>query len=77
MKPCFIKIRNFWAWVDNLGRLEKGHLGYCPCFPLINHFFYKKVSLYMQIVNIYLGLGLGFEFEFGPQRIWDLAIVCP
>ena len=22
-------------------------------------------------------LGLGFEFEFGPQRIMDLAIVCP
>jgi hypothetical protein len=29
------------------------------------------------IPNIYLGLGLGFEFEFGPQRIRDLAIVCP
>ena len=25
--------------------------------------------------NIYLGLG--FEFEFGPQRIRDIAIVCP
>ena len=45
----------------------------CPCFPLINHYFYKKLSLYIQIPNIYLGLG----FEFGPQRIWDLAIVCP
>ena len=27
------------------------------------------------IPNIYLGLGV--EFEFGPQRIRDLAIVCP
>ena len=27
----------------------------------------------MQIPNIYLGLG----FEFGPQRIRNLAIVCP
>ena len=39
----------------------------CPCFPLINHFkhyFYKKLSLYIQIPNIYLGLV--FEFEFGP-----------
>ena len=25
--------------------------------------------------NIYLGLG--FEFEFGPQRIRNLAIMCP
>ena len=47
----------------------------CPCFPLINHYFYKKLSLYIQIPNIYLGLG--FEFEFGPQRIRDLAFMCP
>ena len=45
----------------------------CPCFPLFNHYFYKKLSLYIQIPNIYLGLG----FEFGPQRIRNLAIVCP
>ena len=45
----------------------------CPCFPLINHYFYKKLSLYIHIPNIYLGL----RFEFGPQRIRDLAIVCP
>ena len=31
----------------------------------------QKLSLYIQIPNIYLG------FEFGPQRIRDLAIVCP
>jgi hypothetical protein len=41
-------------------------------FPLINFYFYKKLSLYIQIPNIYLGLG----FEFWPQRIRDLAIVC-
>ena len=29
------------------------------------HYVYKKLSLYIQIPNIYLGLG----FEFGPQRI--------
>ena len=40
-----------------------------PCFPLFNHYFYKKLSLYIQIQNIYLELG----FEFGPQRIRDLA----
>ena len=45
----------------------------CPGFSLINHYFYKKLSLYIQIPNMYLGLG----FEFGPQRIRDLAIVCP
>ena len=45
----------------------------CPCFPLFNHYFYKKLSLYIHIPNIYLGLG----FEFGPQRIRDLAFVCP
>jgi hypothetical protein len=34
-------------------------------------FLQKKLRLYIQIPNIYLGLG--FEFE----RIRDLAIVCP
>ena len=29
----------------------------------------KKLSLYIHIPNIYLGLG--FEFEFGQQRIRD------
>ena len=47
----------------------------CPCFPLISHYFYKKLSLYIQIPNIYLELG--FKFEFGLQRIRDLAIVRP
>ena len=44
----------------------------CPCFPVINHYFYKKVS---NIPNI--NLGMGFEFQFGPQRIRDLAVVRP
>ena len=38
----------------------------CPCYQFTNHYFYKKLSLYIQIPNIYLGLG--FEFEFGLQR---------
>ena len=37
----------------------------CSWFPLINHYFYKKLSLFIDIPNIYLGLG----FEFGLQRI--------
>ena len=41
----------------------------CPCFPLFNHYFYKKLSLYIHIPNICLGLG----FKFGPQRIRDLV----
>ena len=45
----------------------------CQCFPLFNHYFYKKLSLYIHIRNKYLGLG----FEFGPQRIRNLAFVCP
>ena len=45
----------------------------CPCFPLFNHYFYKKLSLYINIHNIYLGL----RFELGPQRIRNLAFVCP
>ena len=40
----------------------------CTCFPLINHYFYKKISFQ----NFHLGFGL---FEFGPQRIRVLAIV--
>ena len=39
--------------------------------PFINQYFYKKLSLYIQIPNIYVGLG----FEFGLQRIRDLSIV--
>ena len=41
----------------------------CPFFPLFNHYFYKKLSLYILIPNIYLGFG----FKFKPQRIRDLA----
>ena len=37
----------------------------CPCFPLFNNHFYKKLRLYIQIPSIYLELG----FEYGPQRV--------
>ena len=36
-------------------------------------FLQKKLSLYIHIPHIYLGLG----FEFGPHRITDLAFLCP
>ena len=38
-------------------------------------FLKKKLSFFIQISNIYLGLG--FEFEFGLQKIRDLSFVCP
>ena len=47
----------------------------CPCFPLFNNYFSKKLSFYIHIPNFYLGLG--FEFELGLQRIRYLAFVCP
>ena len=69
----FSKISKFWAWADILRylryfQLDYQHsLWYCE-FHVFNY-FYKKMSLY----SIYLGVW----FKFGPQRIWDLAFVCP
>ena len=82
MKPFFIKNFWDWAWIWAIGVFSANLSAPilviymwvpCPCFPLINHSLYKKLSLYIQIRNIHLGL----RFEFGPQRIRDLAIVCP
>ena len=71
MKPFLSK----WAWADNLENL--GALGVisndlrapilevwvpCPSFSLINHYFYKKLSLYIQIPNMFWD--------------WDLNLVC-
>ena len=41
--------------------------------PIIQPYFYQKLSLYIHIPNIYLGV----ESEFMPKRIGDLAFVCP
>ena len=81
MKHFFIQILNFvWAWADNFGvfsvfsaNLSAPILDLwvpCPCLPLINNYLFKKLSLYIQMPNIFLGVG----FEFWPQRIRDLAI---
>ena len=43
----------------------------CPCSPLINDHFYKKLSLYIQIPSIYLG----FKFKFGPSCVRSPCIV--
>ena len=73
MKPFLIEIQNFWAWADKLGKQILWHLGYFR-FSIIQPLFLQKTKpFYIQIPNIYLGL----VFEFGPQRIRDLAFVCP
>ena len=81
MKPFFIEIQSFWARADKLGRYILGHFRHFwanyqhPfwCSESLAHYFYKKLGLYIYIPNIYFGSG----FEFGPQRIRDLAFVCP
>ena len=42
-------------------------------FFIIQPLFLQKAKPLYQIANIYLG----FEFEFGPQRVRNLAFVCP
>ena len=69
------KINKFGAF---LAKLSAPILVQCTAvsplsmFSIIQLLFLQK---YIHIANIYLGLG--FEFEFGPQRIRDLAFVCP
>ena len=60
------------------GRTISAHFGTVSPLSMFfslfnNHYFYKRLSLYIHIPNVYLGLG----FEFGPQRIRDLAFMCP
>jgi hypothetical protein len=63
----------FWVFSAELSAPILAQWVPCPCFPLFNHYFNKKLSLYFHIPNIYLGLG----FEFAPQRIRELAFVRP
>ena len=69
----------FWGiWGMYFRMIYQHSFQYCESLvhvsmPLINHYFYKKLSLYIQIPSIYLGLG----FEFGPQRIRNLTFACP
>ena len=79
--PFFMEIQNFWAdkfwgiWgiFCQTIRTHFDTVSPLSMFPLFNHYFYKNLSLYIHIPNVYLGLG----FEFGPQRIRYLAFVCP
>ena len=87
MKPFSIEIHNFWAWADKLG-----HLGYFrpiyklptpilvqfPCFPLFNHYFCKKVSVYVHNPNIWIWIwaskNYGFSFHVSVVRGSDKRI---
>ena len=83
------KSQNFWAWADTFwgicgifDQFISTHFGTVSPLSIISinqPLFLQKLSFNIQIPNIYLGLGLEFEFEFefGPQRIRDLAIMCP
>jgi hypothetical protein len=80
MKPFFIKIPKLWAWADKfwgilgvLCRFISTHFSTVSSLSMFSINQPLFLSLYIQIPNIFWGLG----FEFGPQRIWDLAIVCP
>jgi hypothetical protein len=87
MKSFFIEMPNFWAWAENLtdnfiviwgifGQFISTHfdtVSPLSMFFINQPLFLPKLSIYIQIQNTYLGVG----FEFGPQRVWDLAIVCP
>ena len=55
--------------------LYQHHFGAVSPLFIFNPYFYKKLSLYIHTPIGYLGLG--FEFEYGPQRIRDLAFLCP
>ena len=83
-KPFFGKISNFWAWADKFwgiwgifGRFVSTHFGTLSSLSMfsINQPLFLQKTKPLQIPNIYLELG--FEIEFGPQKIRDLAIVCP
>ena len=69
----------FWGFGGIFGQFISTHLAHLGTVSSLSMFFvnklnfYKKLSLYIQILNIHLGLG----FEFRLQRVRDLAIVCP
>ena len=83
MKPFSLKSTNFGPGQTNWADEYWGIWGIF-CKTKYQHSFYyseslvhyyKKLSLYIHIPNICLGLR--FEFEFGLKRIWDLTFVCP
>ena len=74
MKTFFIEIQNFWAWADKFwgiwgifGQTISTHFGTVSplsIFPLFNHYFYKKLSLYIKLFICEGDLNLGCkDFE--------------
>jgi hypothetical protein len=45
--------------------------------PLSMFFINQSLYFTKNHTNSYIYLGLWCEFEFGPQRIRNLAILCP
>jgi hypothetical protein len=50
----------------------------CQCFPIVNHYFYKKLSIYIQIPNtifwgiviwIWASKNLGFSYRVSVVRV--------
>ena len=82
MKPFFIEIQNFlglgrqiglWGIFDQTISIHFGAVSPLSMFSIIQPLFLQRTKPLYSHSNIYLGLG----FEFGPQRIRDLAFVCP
>ena len=84
MKLFFIKIPNFglgqtiradkWDIWGIFGQFISTYFGMVsPLSMFSNNRPLFLIFLYIQIPNIYFGL----ELELGPQRIMDLAFVCP
>ena len=66
-----IKFWAFWVFSHQFINIHFGTVSPLSMFSTIQPL--KKLSLYIHIPNIYLGLG----FKFGPQRIRDLTIIRP
>ena len=86
MKPFFHWNPELLGLGRQIGKINSGAFGvfrpnhqhpfwYSESLVHVFHtlFLKKTLNLYIYIPNICLGLG----FEFGPQRIRDLASVCP
>ena len=69
--PRFSKISNFWALAGIWGIFGRTHFGTVSSlsmFSLFNHYFYKKLSLYIQLWEWDLNLGRK-EFEIQPSCV--------
>ena len=63
----------FWVIWGIFGQFISTYFTVSPLsmFFINQPLFLQKLSLYIQIPKIHLGLG--FEFEFGPQKNWGFS----